>query len=680
VAGEERALRKICLLVIALSLVLFLSPLSQDAFSALTGPYAEPARPIKTVRIYFRAEEYYWTNGTYTIWPANTSAPEGEALTWTFSCTAYNQYGNTDVWTGGVAWVTDPLLGDLYVEGDVHIRVWLNGSSPGGDSAPAGLIAYVADIDETDNVTEYWESDVYILFGGLPSEPTTFSFSIHVDGYTFVAGHRLGFGVVVGSTTYGYMASASFGGQPSMARALVPTTDYARLSSVSIRAPDGQNRTKFYVDEAPIEFEVSVSDPFSNLDVAEVRVLVYNSTHVLLNRTAEAITSRRALTTQYALSWYPIGVAPGSYTAEVSVVDNSGNRDVRAQELKFVLLKVSDWAWTPSWLKRGFDGQELCISFSNGGNDVMYDVIIYVVNSCDIVLEPLSASLGDLGPGEELSLNLTASVPADVELGARNMSFCVEYSDFRGVRHRENLTAEVCVAIMGSSLSLELEPAEARVLDIVSARVELVDELGRPLANMSVEFYVDDQLITSVRTGDDGAAELDLQASFGPGDHVVRAVFGGTELFGPSSAEATLRLRLRNSSLEAHAPEEAVPGSSVPVEAILRGEDGEPIQNATIYLYLAEEGSLRLLAQNKTDVNGIARFSVVLEAGDHELKLVFQGNDIYMGSETTLSVSVRAPGGQSGGGGGDFLVPSLALGAATSVSAAAAVWLKKRRR
>ena len=682
--GEERALKKTCPPVI-ISIVFILSLLFHGAFlSQAIAMSAQPSRPVKTVKIYFRHDEYYWTNGTYTIWPANTSPPTGEALTWTFACTAYHKYGNMDVWTGGVAWVTDPLFGDLYVEGDVRISIWLNGSAPGGGNAPAGLIAYVADIDETDNVTDYWESDVQILLGGLPSEPTAFTFSIHIDNHAFVAGHRLGFGVVVGSTTYGYLASASFGGRPYLAKASVPTRDYACLRSLVVRAPDGQSRTKFYIDEAPVRFEISVSDPFSNLDVAEVRVLVYNSTHVLLNRTAEPITEKRAFMTNYTLSWYPSGVAPGEYTAEVSVIDNSGNEDVETVELEFVFLTISNVSWAPRWLKKGLGGQELRLSFSNGGNDMMYDVVLYVVNSCDISLEPSSALLGQLGPGGECSLNLTASVPVDAELGTRILLFRVEYSDFRGIRHEENFTIDVQVALIGSSLALQLEPEEARILDVVNASVELVDELSRPLANMTIEIYVDDIFIMNVTTDENGRAEFGFQASFDPGLHVVRAIFPGTQLIGASDAEAQLSIRLRNSSLEAHGPSEAIAGSPLAIEGVLKGEDGEPIENATVRLYILEDGSLDLLAENRTDENGTTSFSIVLEEGDHKLKLIFEGNDVYTRSEAILSITVRSVEGPGPGSGalpiaGDMLMPALALGAALSASAALAIWLKKRR-
>jgi len=681
--GEGGALKKTRSLLIISSILILSSLLLGALLPQAIALSTEPVRPVRTVKIYFRAEEYYWTNGTYTIWPANTSAPTGEALTWTFTCTDHHIYGDTDVWTGGTAWVSEPLLGDLYVDGEVHIHVWLNGTAPGGGSASAGLIAYVADIDETNNVTDYWESDVQILLGGLPPEPTAFSFSIQVDEHTFVANHRIGFGVVVGSTVYGYVASASFGGQPYLARASVPTTDYARLTSLVVKSPDGQNRTKFYVGEGPVRFEISASDPFSNLDVTEVRVLIYNSTHILLNSTAEALTDKRAFKTDYALSWHPSGVAPGEYTAEVSVVDNSGNEDMQALELKFVSLAISNISWTPRWLKRGLSEQDIRLSFSNGGNDLMYDVMLYVVNSCDISLGPQSTFLGHIGPGEERSLNLTASVPADAELGTRELLFRAEYSDFRGVRHQENFTIEVQVAVMGSSLSLTLEPEEARVLDLVSAHVELVDELGEPLADVDIEIYVDDAFITSVKTDEDGIAEASFQADFRPGLHVVKAFFPGTQLVGSSSAEASLRIRLRNSSLEAKGPSEAIPESPFIIQGILKGEDDEPIENATIHLYVLKGSSQELLAENRTDENGMTSFSITLEVGEHKLKLVFEGNDIYARSEATLDITVRPEGEPSPGGGsqgmGDITMPALTIGVALSASTALTIWLKKRR-
>jgi len=276
-----------------------------------------------------------------------------------------------------------------------------------------------------------------------------------------------------------------------------------------------------------------------------------------------------------------------------------------------------------------------------------------------------------------------ASVPADAELGVRDLLLRAEYSDFRGVRHEENITISVQVAGMGSFLSLTLEPYEARVIDTVNASVTLVDELGRPLANMSVDLYVDDIFITSAITDENGTAELSFQADLSPGLHVVRAIFNGTTLVGASSAEAQLFIRLRNSSLEAEAPSEATSGTPFVVRGVLKGEDGEPIENATIRLYIVKDGSLELLAESKTDASGVASFSIALEAGEHHLKLIFEGNDVYAGSEATFSIIIKPKEGQSGGGGlqgmGDVLVPALAVGAAISASAIVAIRLRKHR-
>ncbi|RLI12935.1 hypothetical protein DRO33_01985, partial [Candidatus Bathyarchaeota archaeon] len=266
------------LLVIALlasnSLIILAEPPGTAERSALGD------RPMRTIVMKFRSECCYWDNGTYSIWEANTTELPDTWISHEFSCTARNRYDNDVVYTGGIAWVSDPLLAGFYVEGDVIIRVWLSSQSP---LVPVGIMASVAEVDDEGNIYASWNST--IMIDNIPYEPKEYEFVVHVPGHTFPAGRRIGFSVEVGvEEVQGYTATAWFGGGPYPASARVPTNSYLDITGVSIYYEgEGANRTKFYIDESPICFEVEVSDPLSNLDVAEVRVVVRNDTHTVFD-------------------------------------------------------------------------------------------------------------------------------------------------------------------------------------------------------------------------------------------------------------------------------------------------------------------------------------------------------------------------------------------------------------
>ncbi len=451
---------------------------------------------------------------------------------------------------------------------------------------------------------------------------------------------------------------------------------------MALYGPDGAERAKFYVSEGPLTFNISVSDPFSNFDVVEVRVVVHNSTHTVLDEPAEAYTDRHAYKAWYRLVWHPQGVGPGNYTVEVRARDNSGNEDVRTFEVKFVLLKVANFTCTPSWLKKGLGDQPLCVSFENGGNDMMYNVSLVVANACDILLKPDWVEVGDLEAGGRFAFNFTARVPEDAGVGPRNITFLLVYTDFRGVWHEENLTVQVYVALVGTSLTLEVEPKEARTLDQITARVELADEFGQPLANITVKLALDGSPLAELTTDQDGRAECSFKAELGAGEHMLEAVFEGTDIYAPSSATATFRLRLREASIHVDYPSEVEAGRQFQVNSTLTGEDGEPLVGAELELYVFENGTWILLGENTTGPDGTATFILVLGAGEHRLKLVFAGDEFYAACEAEFSITARASGGQGGGTqeGPGVLVPLAVAGAVSAAVAGAAVlWLRRVR-
>ena len=659
---------------LTMAFILFVALLAQAIPKA--SPTAEP-RPIRVVKMKFRADYCYWDNGTYSIWEANTSELPDTWLSREIVCTAENNYNGETVYTGGIAWVSNPLLADFYVEGDVLIKVWLSAPQTG----MVGIMASVGEVDDAGNIYATWNSTP--LIGSLPSSPMEYDFTITIDGHLFQAGHRIGFSIAVGSLTYGFTVVAWFGGGPYQALAQVSTNSYLDITELLVYHEVGENRTKFYIDESPICFEVEVADPLSNLDVAEVRLVVTNATHTVLDVKAEPITNRSDYKTRYLAQWDLSGISAGYYEAEIRAVDNSGVQVSRCLQLLVVELHVEGWSYVPHELLRGLEEeQELNVSFSNGGNDVMYAVKLWPLDAGGLSISPSFYSVGDLGPGEGCSLSFNVLVPLDAELGLWNITFKVEYNDFRAVKHEELLRAEVRVVRLGVKLSLLLEPSEARILDNITATVGLLDYLGEPLSDQAIRLSLDGHLLAKLTTNSSGMASYSFVANLNAGPHIVTATFPGTYLYEESEVSAQLYLRLRASSIEVKSyPPEVEVGQEATIEALLVDEDGWPIAGAPIRLYVLEGGSWIFVSEGKTGEDGLVSIPFTLdEVGTWSLKLAFPGDDVHEGAEATIRISCTERGDLLTfiSKPGNMAIMLVAL-ACTGIAVPIAIWLKKRR-
>ena len=672
-AGRTPAL--VLLLVLALLTAAWpMRPLPAHANSTPDGPDG-------TVLLWFRPEGPMWFNESYSLWPANTTEPTGNGTTWTFTCTGGPyQYGIYTFYTGGVAWVTEPLAGDLNVSGTVEVHVWLNSTQELG---PWDVLAYgavLADVDEEGDVTEYWYS---YASGELPDNPGEYVFELDVGQHVFEAGHVISVGIGVACTEYGYPVSVSFGGANFPARAELPVVNPISIEELLIYGPDAVNRTKFVIGEGPITFNITVSDPFGNLDVSEVRVTVYNETHVLFNRTAEALTNRTAFTAVYQAAWDPEGVKPGNYTVEVRAVDNSGLSDVRTGLLKFVSLGVGNWSYSPKEVKPGLE-TVLVVSFTNIGTDVIYNASLSVLDPGGFIIEPSEVRVGNLEPGEAKAVSFNMTVPQDLGVGRRTIRLSLAFYDFRGFCHRAEVGLELEVMRLKTALELSIEPGRARALDPVSVSVSLADEFGRPLAGLPVLLYVNGELVANLTTDEAGGASFTLEG-LAAGTYHVRAVFEGDQAHEGCEASGDFTLRARESEMTVSCPEEVEVGEEFRVVVVLRGEDGEPIADVPVRLYVLKEGSWTLLGESRTSTNGTATFSVKLGAeGNFTLKVEFPGNEFYEPCDKEFQVrAVRPAGPQAPQGPARPAQPGLAtasISAAVVVCVAAlAAFLLRRR-
>ncbi len=661
--------RAILALLLGLLLWLVLPAIAVGHAPQAPAGSAEPPRAT----VWFRPEGPIEANETYSVWPANTSRPAVEGLIWTFSCTdGPYEYEGFEFYTGGIAWIMAPLAGDLRVSGKARISVWLNSTDQAG--WPTGLGAVIADVDEEGEVVAYWHSEP--RSGSLPPAPSRFDFEVDLGNYTFEAGHIISFGVGVATTRRGYKVSVAFGGSRWPARAELPVLDHVRISGVSVLTPDGENRTVLYQGEGPVVLNISITDPFGNLDVAEVRLRVRNETGgVVFEALAQPTTNRTAYEAWYAATWDPSGLAPGDYVLEVGAADNSGIKDNRTLHISIVELRLALLSYAPKAVKLGSNAT-LSIELANNGTTTMFNLTLSVLEPDGLLLEPEELLLGDLGPGDAVLANFTLKAPVELGAGLRHPVLRATYADFRGVEHTTDLELTLELARLGCELSISVSPGEARCLDTVSIAVELSDELGQPIAGATISLWLGEEFLANLTTGDDGKASLDLRLELKPGTYTLKAAFLGSKSYEGCEATATLVVRKRKASLSLDYPDEVVAGEEFTISACLKDEEGEPIAGAELALYVRNGTSWSLLARARTDERGEATFILTLEEGGHELKVAFEGDAYHEGCEKGLAITASAPSPAAPAGAPS---PIVLTGAAVGVGVLAALSLLRKR-
>ncbi|RLI06975.1 hypothetical protein DRO32_04645, partial [Candidatus Bathyarchaeota archaeon] len=252
--------------------------------------------------------------------------------------------------------------------------------------------------------------------------------------------------------------------------------------------------------------------------------------------------------------------------------------------------------------------------------------------------------------------------------------------------HEEDVYLSISVLKLKTRLTLSVEPEDARSLDDLSIYVALEDELGRPVPGSTVQLSLDGLPIGVLTTDGLGEANTTLRLEVGPGQHELEAFFQGSDVYEGSSASAAFSVRARGTELEVGYPREAGAGEEISVEALLLDEDGVPVANATLRLYVLEEGSWALLGEAITGPDGRAIFRFSLEEGEHELKVVFEGSVFYRACEEHLKIKVGPPAGAPGqlppssGGGGSSVVVGTTVSLASAVAVGLALALLRRRR
>jgi len=179
-------------------------------------------------------------NGADTNPPAY-STPVTAPVTCSSSSTEFQQFlsqsyeasfGESDVWFGGVSWITQPLDEDLTIRGNASMTVWMSASD--ANVAESGYAFGISESDSTGNIVGDPVHEYYYGTGTvLASTPSPYRLTFNVDR-TFTKGNIIVFFVGVWSTTKAwqyqvYFDSPTANSHAELPVASVPVPEFSQL-------------------------------------------------------------------------------------------------------------------------------------------------------------------------------------------------------------------------------------------------------------------------------------------------------------------------------------------------------------------------------------------------------------------------------------------------------------------
>jgi len=199
-------------------------------------PGYDPTGDIDLTKMNFHMYSLVYRNSNSSIFVYNgaeTNPPTyATPVTSMISCgvrqSAQTWFAVTDVWFGGVSWITQPLAQDMTFQGNVSMTVWM--STPDPDTMTSGYAFGLSETDNLGNPVGESSYQYYYAYGNvLGRSPAPFKLSFDVNR-TVTKGHIIGFFVVVGATTQGWRYQVYFD-SPNM-------NSFAELPILSVPVPE----------------------------------------------------------------------------------------------------------------------------------------------------------------------------------------------------------------------------------------------------------------------------------------------------------------------------------------------------------------------------------------------------------------------------------------------------------
>jgi len=304
--------------------------------------------------------------------------------------------------------------------------------------------------------------------------------------------------------------------------------------------------------------------------------------------------------------------------------------DVREFDVWVVKLFVSDWPPAPLTVEKGKTAPSSWdINFKNGGNDIMKNILISIVDNAELEITPQSQNFDNIAAGETRLISFSVTAPFTLTMGPRAVKFQIAYDDFMGISHVETLSASVNVAKLSTSITLSVEPSSVKKDGLCRIIAKLVDGNGNPMANQTISFSVEGAQIGSVNTDSSGNAVKEYTANVDAGTYVISAFFGGTADHENSTKTTDLTVEPFETTLTLEVPS-AMLGEPVSIKATLKDEKGIPLQNMDVEFQVSEENVWKTIGSAKTNPSGIASIEYKpTTAGTLKIRAIFAGVTNY---------------------------------------------------
>jgi hypothetical protein len=315
--------------------------------------------------------------------------------------------------------------------------------------------------------------------------------------------------------------------------------------------------------------------------------------------------------------------------------------DVREFDVWVVKLFISDWPPAPLTVEKGKTApSSWSINFKNGGNDIMKNVMISIVDNAELDITPQSQNFDNIAAEETKSIGFLVTAPFTLTIGPRTVKFQIAYDDFMGNSHVETLPASVNVAKLSTSITLTVEPSSVKKDGLCRIIAKLVDGNGNPMANQTISFSVGGTPIGSAPTDSSGNAVKEYTANVDAGTYVISASFGGDADHENSTKTTNLIVKPFETTLTLNVPS-AMVGELITIRATLKDERGNPLQNMDIEFQISEENVWKRIGSARTDPSGTASMEYKpTTAGTFKIRAIFAGVTNYEGSDAVADLIV----------------------------------------
>ncbi|MHA1237957.1 MAG: hypothetical protein ACTSSJ_01705 [Candidatus Odinarchaeia archaeon] len=222
----------------------------------------------------------------------------------------------------------------------------------------------------------------------------------------------------------------------------------------------------------------------------------------------------------------------------------------------------------------------------------------------------------------------------DIEVSQGN--FSAVYTTNLGFKVNSNEIEVVIHPAVKIQTQIEIVgPTELTVGETAIFTVYLTSVNGARIEGESLLLYINDTFLGVLSTDAQGCASFKLSTeNFTLGNLKITVEYSGNNEYNASSAvlHVSLSQQRKQLILQLISPEKVSQGECVYIKVIAVDENGVPVKNIKIKLYV--DG--KLLSENLTDEEGIAEFTFIVTEDMPEtlnITAVYEGNTIY--SETS---------------------------------------------